>query len=101
MKKKKSKPSSKKAAEKEKREAAELSAATEEKSKVSSSILSTFKTAEFVSVDPEFKEVNFYVMQEEYDSRRKDFSAQGVDFKFERGDKDELSLYFSYALKPQ
>ena len=96
---KKTKKPSKYAAEKIKKDEAALAAAKAQKTTIASAVSEVFKTAELIAVDPDFSEVNFYVYQNEYDNMQRNFSTAAADFKFERGDKDELMLYFTYKIK--
>ena len=97
----KKKPTSKQQREKEQKEAALLEKIKSEKNSITAEIKSVFKTAEMVSVEPEFKEVSFDVYPEEFGGTQRDFSTKLANFKFERADKTTDTLYFSYALKPQ
>ena len=66
---------------------------------VSSQIPPLFGTAETIAVDPEFKEVSFYVDQSEYDTKKRDFETPVARFKFEKGDSGTMALYFTYDIK--
>lgn len=95
---KKTKKLSKNAMMKEQREQEKFALMKAERTLITDSISSLCSTAEFIAVEPEFKEVNFCVFPQDYDRMCKSAKTPAANFKFERGDSDTYMLYYSYTL---
>lgn len=83
---------------KDKREAENISKSKDEINKVRPLIQEIFPSAETIAIDPEFKELSFYVDSATFDSMQKNINKEKISLTFIKSDKDSIALYFKYAL---
>jgi NAD(P)H-nitrite reductase large subunit len=81
------------------REKAAREAILKEREFVKENVIKVYTSAEEIAVDSECKIVDFYVSNQEFNSKKSNFETDSLSFVLEKADKDMISLSYKYSVK--